>query len=81
MVTNREGRGDELILWHREKRGTVGHVHDWIKHDVRGRHFPSSAFGANAAWYRLSILALNLYNALATVALRHAWRGERLATG
>lgn len=80
VVTNREGRGDELIHWHREKCGTVEHVHDWIKHDVGGRHFPSSAFGANAAWYRLSILALNLYQALATLALPQAWRGERLST-
>jgi hypothetical protein len=77
VVTNREGRGDDLIHWHREKCGTVEHVHDWIKHDVGGRHFPSSAFGANAAWYRLSILALNLYQALATLALPHAWRGAR----
>ena len=40
----------------------------------------SSAFGANAAWYRLSFLALNLYQALATLALPRAWRRERLAT-
>jgi len=80
IVTNREGPGDELIHWHREKCGTVEHVHDWIKNDAGGRYFPSSAFGANAAWYRLTTLALNLHQALATVALPEAWRTERLAT-
>jgi hypothetical protein len=80
VVTNREGPGDALIHWHREKCGTVEHAHDWIKHDVGGRHFPSSVFGANAAWYRLAILALNLHRALATLALPDGWRRERLST-
>jgi hypothetical protein len=80
LVTNRTGPGDALIHWHREKCGTIEHVHDWIKHDVGGRYFPSSAFGANAAWYRLAVLALNLFQALSTLALPEAWRGERLGT-
>jgi hypothetical protein len=80
LVTNRTGPGDALIHWHREKCGTIEHVHDWIKHDVGGRYFPSGAFGANAAWYRLAILALNLFQALSTLALPEAWRTERLGT-
>ena len=80
VVTNRTGAGDALIHWHREKCGTIEHVHDWIKHDVGGRYFPSSAFGANAAWYRLAVLTLNLYQALKTLALPEARRDERLGT-
>ena len=80
LVTNRTGPGDALIHWHREKCGTIEHVHDWIKHDVGGLYFPSGAFGANAAWYRLAILALNLFQALSTLALPEAWRTERLGT-
>ena len=80
LVTNRPGPGDKLIHWHREKCGTIEHVHDWIKHDVGGRYFPSSAFGANAAWYRLAILALNLHQAVAWVGLPASWQTQRLGT-
>lgn len=80
LVTNRGGPGQELIHWHREKCGTVEHVHDWLKHDVGCEYFPSSAFGANAAWYRLGVLALNLHQALAWVALPESWRRRRVKT-
>ena len=80
LVTNRTGPGDALIHWHREKCGTIEHVHDWIKHDVGGSYFPSGAFGANAAWYRLATLALNVFHAVSTLALPEAWRTERLGT-
>jgi hypothetical protein len=80
VVTNREGPGDVLIHWHREKCGTVEHVHDWLKHDLGCQYFPSGAFGANAAWYRLGILALNLHQALAWVALPASWRSHRVKT-
>ncbi len=80
VVTNRELPGDELIHWHRGKCGTVEHAHDQIKHDVGARLMPSSAFGANAAWYRLAILALNLYRAMSLLALPEDWRSERLET-
>ena len=80
VVTNRDLPGEELIHWHRGKCGTVEHAHDQIKHDVGGRLMPSSVFGANAAWYRLAILALNPYRAMSLVALPEDWRSERLGT-
>jgi hypothetical protein len=81
IVTNRdELEGGELIHWQREKCGTVEQAHDWLKHDVGARLFPSSRFGANAAWYRLAILALNLYVAVSHLALPEDWHGQRLPT-
>ena len=80
IVTNREGPGDELIHWHREKCGTVEHAHDRIKNDVGGRLFPSRRFGANAAWYRLAIIALNLQRAMQVVGLPEQWREHRPQT-
>ena len=58
----------------------VEHVHDWLKHDLGCQYFPSSAFGANAAWYRLGIVALNLHQAMAWVALPSGWRRRRVKT-
>jgi hypothetical protein len=78
VCTNREGPGDALIHWHREKCGTIEHVHDQMKHDVGARLFPSSKYGANAAWYRLAVLALNLHWAVSRLALPEARRTERL---
>ena len=80
VVTNREGPGDELIHWHRGKCGTVERAHDWLKNDVGARRFPSSRFGANAAWYRLAALALNLCQAMRRIAFPGRPRGERLRT-
>jgi hypothetical protein len=80
IVTNRDLPADELIHWHREKCGTVEKMHDHLKHDVGARLFPSSVFGANAAWYRLAILALNLYVAMAHLSLPQDCIGERLST-
>jgi hypothetical protein len=42
--------------------------------------FPSGLFGANAAWYRLAVIALNLYVAMTHLGLPEEWRGERLST-
>lgn len=80
IVTNRKVPGAELIHWHREKCGTVEQAHDRLKHDVGARLFPSSRFGANAAWYRLAILALNLFSALSRLALPEEWHDQRLGT-
>jgi hypothetical protein len=80
IVTNRDLPAAELIHWHREKCGTVEQMHDRLKHDVGARLFPSGVFGANAAWYRLAVLALNLYTAMGHLALPKEWLGERLST-
>lgn len=80
IVTNRDLPGDELIHWHREKCGTVEKMHDLLKHDVGARLFPSGVFGANAAWYRLAALALNLYVAMTHLSLPPECKDERLST-
>jgi hypothetical protein len=81
IVTNRwDLSGPELIHWQREKCGTIEQTHDRLKHDVGARLFPSSRFGANAAWYRLAILSLNLFSALSHLALPEEWQDQRLPT-
>lgn len=69
VVSNRrEPRPEELVRWHWEKAGTIEYAHDVTKNDLGARVPPSGRFGANAAWYRLTMLA---YNVL-TVLRRHA---------
>jgi hypothetical protein len=65
VITNRNDlRGDLLLNWHREKAGTVEHVHDEIKNELGGGHIPSQRFAVNAAWFKLSLLAYNLASAI-----------------
>jgi hypothetical protein len=76
VVTNRwEVDGGELLTWHREKAGTIEHVHDEVKNGLGGGQLPSAKFGANAAWFRIACLA---YNVL--VVVRCAWPDETLHT-
>lgn len=60
VVTNREGDGQELLRWHREKAGTVEHAHHVLKNELSASCLPSDKFGANAAWFRLNVLLYNL---------------------
>ena len=63
VVTNRKMDGGLLLDWHREKAGTVEHVHDEVKNWLGGGHLPSQRFAVNAAWFKLSLLTYNLASA------------------
>ena len=69
VITNADWSGDRLLNWHREKAGTIEHVHDAVKNHLAGGHVPSQQFGANAAWFKLSLLAYNLASAVRGLAL------------
>lgn len=64
VITNRELRADKLLDWHREKAGTIEHVHDEIKNGLAGGHMPSQRFAVNAAWFKLALLSYNLASAI-----------------
>ena len=63
VVTNRKGDGGLLLDWHREKAGTVEHVHDEVNNGLGGGHMPSQHFAVNAAWFKLSLLTYNVVSA------------------
>jgi hypothetical protein len=64
VITNRDVRGDRLLDWHREKAGTVEHVHDEIKNALAGGHMPSQRFAVNAAWLKFTLLSYNIASAI-----------------
>jgi len=69
VVTNREGDTAELIRWHWQKAGTIELLHDVTKNEVAAAVPPCGRFGANAAWYRLSLLTYNVLSAMKSLAL------------
>ena len=79
VVTNRlDLAGDAAIRWYRERCGKGEEVHKVLKEDLAGGVLPSGLFGANAAWWAITVLAHNLHVALQRVALAPGWLGQRL---
>ena len=64
VITNLDWAGTKLLQWHREKAGTVEHVHDEVKNALGGGHMPSRHFAVNAAWFKLALLSYNLASAI-----------------
>ena len=64
VVTNLDWEGAKLLNWHREKAGTVEHVHDEVKNALAGGHMPSQHFAVNAAWFKLALLSYNIASAI-----------------
>jgi hypothetical protein len=64
VVSNLDWDGAKLLHWHREKAGTVEHVHDEVKNALAGGHMPSQHFAVNAAWFKLALLSYNIASAI-----------------
>lgn len=70
IVSNRWDVGAaELLRWHWQKAGTIEHVHDVCKNELASAVPPCGRFGANAAWFRLSLITYNVLSALKSLAL------------
>lgn len=72
VVSNRTAEdidAPSLVRWHRQKAGTIELLHDVTKNELGAGVPPSGFFGANAAWYRLSLLAYNVLSATKSVGL------------
>lgn len=78
VVTNRTIAAEELIWWSRERCGESEQAHAVMKDDLAGGRLPSGLFGANAAWWQMMILALNLNAALQRLALGKSWVKKRM---
>jgi len=78
VVTNRhELDAAELVRWHRQKAGTIEHVHRVMKDELGAGVLPSTRFGANAAWFRINALAFNVLTVLKRRALPERFREAR----
>jgi hypothetical protein len=78
LVTNMDWDGEELIHWSRKRCGNSEHVHSEMKEALCGGQLPSGKFGANAAWWWMMILSLNLTAIMKKVALPSSWDGSRM---
>ncbi len=78
IVTNRDLEGSELINWLRQRCGKSEEAHSVMKEDLAGGKLPSAAFGENAAWWWIMILAFNLNSAMKHLVLQGSWVTKRM---
>ena len=78
VITNQKLEGGRLLDWHREKAGTIEHVHDEVKNELGGGHVPSQRFGVNSAWFKISLLTYNLVSAIKGLCLDEGERTARM---
>ncbi len=78
MVSNRHDLdAAQLVRWHREKAGTIEHVHRVLKDELAAAVLPSALFGANAAWFRINALTFKVLTVLKRRALPERLRDAR----
>lgn len=78
IVTNVEGDGAAIIQWYRNRCGKSEEAHGILKEDLAGGQFPSKNFGANAAWWAISVLALNVNAIMKRRCLGPRWSERRM---
>jgi hypothetical protein len=64
IVTNRTESPEEINRWQRERCGSVEVAIDLLKNDTGAGVMTSQKPGANAAWLRYAVIALNLLEAM-----------------
>ena len=79
IVTNRmEAEAQRVIQWYRNRCGNSEEAHSIMKSDLAGGRLPSKLFGANAAWWAIMILALNLDAIMKRLVLGERWVTRRM---
>ena len=78
VVTNLDWNGNAVIVFHDKRCGSCEEAHKILKEDFAGSVMPSSEFGANAAWWAIAVLAMNLASAMKRVVLGGAWANKRM---
>ena len=72
-----EWSSEQIATWYSERCGGGEAIHSILKSDLAGGQLPSSKFGANAAWWKVAVLAHNLHILLEKLALPKGLVGSR----
>lgn len=56
--------------------GKAEEIHHILKEELGGGHVPSKRFGANAAWWTIAVLALNLHNLMKGILAGGVWKKQ-----
>jgi hypothetical protein len=78
VVSNMNWEGGGVIRFHDGRSGKSEEAHKILKDYFAGGKMPSSEFGANAAWWAMAILAMNLASAMKRLVLGGDWAKRRM---
>ena len=70
--------GERVIKWYRKRCGDSELAHSVLKSDLAGGSLPSGDFGENAAWWWMSVLAMNLNTLMKRLVLAGEWVDRRM---
>jgi len=73
IVTNLDWDGNEVIRFHDGRCGKCEEAHKVLKEDFAGGKMPSNEFGANAAWWQIAALAMNIASVMKRIVLGGVW--------
>jgi hypothetical protein len=74
-----EKTADEVLGWHNQ-RGQAENFHKELKHGLGLEQLPCGDFGANAVFFRIGVLAYNLFIGFKRLACPAAWAPQTIAT-
>ena len=78
IISNiQEWTPQEIVAWYNGRCGKGESIHSILKSDLAGGQLPSKRFGANAAWWEITVLAHNLHSLLVLLALPGDLKGAR----
>jgi hypothetical protein len=78
VVTNLGWDGAAVIRFHDGRCGKCEEAHKILKEDFAGSVMPSNEFGANAAWWAIAVLAMNLALVMNRAVLGGVWTNKRM---
>ena len=77
LVTNLEWSEEEIVTWYRKRCGKSEELHRVLKDELAGGHVVTSALGANAAWWQITVLALNIITLIKRTCLTDEYQTSR----
>jgi hypothetical protein len=69
---------EDVVRFLDARCGRSEKAHDELKNDFAGGQLPSKHFGANAAWWQIAVLSLNLAKLFKRLALGIEWARKRM---
>jgi hypothetical protein len=77
LVTNLEWPAAAIEEWQRKRCGKSEEVHRVLKDELAGGHVVTSALGANAVWWQITVLAFNIFTLIKKSCLTEEYHKSR----
>lgn len=77
LVTNLDLSAAEIVKWQRKRCGKSEEVHRILKEELGGGHVVTSALGANAGWWQITVLAFNIISLIKKICLPDEYQTSR----